>query len=204
MENIKKMWKVSRTLHEMLVDRGFTELLTGEKAQSFEDFKQKHVTFGLVDKGSLQVVAFNRSKNAFILVHFFVDTSISVKHIEKIQEKLISGKITHCILVYPKTVTSQTKKEIERTRSRFSMELFAEDDLVLNVTRHEMMPKHEVLSSEEKIKFLKASHLVIGQLPRILASDPVCKYYGAKRGDIIRIIRKSETAGKYVMFRLCN
>jgi DNA-directed RNA polymerase I, II, and III subunit RPABC1 len=203
-DDVKRMWKVTRTLHEMLVDRGFLEILSGENASTLEDFLSKHVTYSLVDRGSLQTVAFNRERNACILVHFFVDPSISVKHIEKIQEKLLSGKITHCILVYPKAITSQTKKYIESTRSRFSIELFSEEDLLVNVTRHKMMPEHTLMTSEEKSKFLKASCLVIEQLPRILVSDPVCRYYGAKRGDIMRIIRKSETAGKYAMFRLCN
>ena len=40
------------------------------------------------------------------------------------------------------------------------------------------------------------------QLPKIKQDDPVCKAIEAKTGDILKITRKSHTAGKFVTYRL--
>lgn len=42
----------------------------------------------------------------------------------------------------------------------------------------------------------------IEQLPKIRKDDPVVKAIDAKPGDILKITRKSHTAGKFVTYRL--
>ncbi len=70
-----------------------------------------------------------------------------------------------------------------------------------NIFDHVLVPKHIKLSKEEAEKLLKKLGIEPWQLPWILASDPAVKAIGAKPGDIIKIIRKSETAGEYVVYR---
>ena len=69
------------------------------------------------------------------------------------------------------------------------------------VSTHQLVPKHEVLTKEETKEVLEIFATEKDKLPKILDSDPVCKEIGAKRGDVVRILRKSDTSGESVYYR---
>ena len=71
-----------------------------------------------------------------------------------------------------------------------------------NVLNHDLVPIHELLS-EEEIRLLYAQYNINPeQLPKILASDPAAMAIGAKANQVVRIRRKSKTAGESIAFRL--
>ncbi len=72
-----------------------------------------------------------------------------------------------------------------------------------NILKHELVPEHIIVKDEEEIKELMNKYNIIPeQLPKILKSDPAAKAIDAKEGDIIKIIRKSPTAGVSVYYRI--
>jgi len=70
-----------------------------------------------------------------------------------------------------------------------------------NILDHMLVPKHIILDKKEAKKLLKKLNISPFQLPWIRESDPVCKKIGAKRGDIIKIIRQSPTAKVAIAYR---
>merc|ERR1711879_520334 len=90
----------------------------------------------------------------------------------------------------------------EATNGAILAETFLESELVVNVTEHILVPKHYLLSADEKAELLEHYKAKEFQLPRILTKDPVAKYLGLCRGDVVKIVRSSETAGHYVTYRI--
>jgi DNA-directed RNA polymerase subunit H len=71
-----------------------------------------------------------------------------------------------------------------------------------DILKHELVPDHVVLTKAQVKKVLKELDIIPEQLPKIKYDDPVVKAIEAKPGDILKITRKSQTAGKFVTYRL--
>ncbi|MDW8044342.1 MAG: DNA-directed RNA polymerase subunit H [Nitrososphaerota archaeon] len=71
----------------------------------------------------------------------------------------------------------------------------------IKIMDHIYVPKYILLSPEEAQEVLKKYNARPEQFPYILDIDPVVRELGAKPGDLIKIIRKSQTAGETVYYR---
>ncbi|MEM2635167.1 MAG: DNA-directed RNA polymerase subunit H, partial [Nitrososphaerales archaeon] len=71
----------------------------------------------------------------------------------------------------------------------------------IRIMDHVYVPKHILLTHEEAEQVLKKYNAKPEQFPYILDTDPVVRELGAKPGDLIKIIRKSQTAGETVYYR---
>jgi len=64
------------------------------------------------------------------------------------------------------------------------------------------VPEHIIINEEEKKEVLEKFKIKPKNLPKILTTDPVVKALNAKEGDILKIIRKSKTAGTSTYYRV--
>lgn len=106
------------------------------------------------------------------------------------------------IIVISGQLSSQAKQKLTDINMELQVECFNISELMVNITEHTYVPKHKLLTPEEKKDLIKRYKIKESQLPKILSTDPMAKYLGLKRGDIVKIIRDSETAGKYVTYRI--
>lgn len=72
---------------------------------------------------------------------------------------------------------------------------------VVKITNHIYQPKHEIMPKKEAEEILKKFNAKPGQLPYIMISDKALEDLDVRPGDIIRITRKSPTAGESVYYR---
>jgi len=96
------------------------------------------------------------------------------------------GRYTHAVK------TGAKKKNVELLLKSFP---------VFDIFEHDLVPMHEILTEKEKTQLLEKYKVKPYQIPQIKSTDPAVKAIGAKPGDILRIIRKSSTAGRHVSYR---
>jgi DNA-directed RNA polymerase subunit H len=69
------------------------------------------------------------------------------------------------------------------------------------IDEHILVPKHSKVSEKEKKDILEKYSITLRELPKIMKKDPAIKELDAKPGDVIKITRKSPTAGESVFYR---
>ena len=138
-----------------------------------------------------------------IYVEFLSDPQLNTATLRKFLEGAANGGHRAAIIVSHVAVTPSARKTLAAMESLLRVECFLEEDLLINITKHELVPRHMLLSPLEKAALLKRYKLKETQLPRILQKDPVARYLGLRRGQVVKIIRQSETAGRYASYRLC-
>ena len=71
----------------------------------------------------------------------------------------------------------------------------------LNVLKHEMVPEHSIMSDEDVKTLFSTYNIGQEHLPKIYHDDPAVLAIGAKINDVIKIVRKSMTAGRAESYR---
>lgn len=70
-----------------------------------------------------------------------------------------------------------------------------------DVTKHVLVPKHTKVSDKELKELFEKLNIDVNNLPRIKKSDPAILHLDVKEGDVIRCVRKSDTAGEIDFYR---
>jgi DNA-directed RNA polymerase I, II, and III subunit RPABC1 len=196
-----RLFRVYRTISNMLDKRGYMvpkdmrEMTPASFRQRFGEFPSRDSLTVLVEKAD------DESNQLFVF--FPEDEKVGVKPIKVYTDRMRSESVSNALMVLRVDITPFAKQAVQEMSDSFRIEHFKESELLVDITQHTLVPIHQVLTPNEKTELLKRYRLKETQLPRIQPNDPVARYYGMKRGMVVKIIRPSETAGRYVTYRVC-
>jgi DNA-directed RNA polymerase subunit H (RpoH/RPB5) len=129
-------------------------------------------------------------ENANKLIVFFpVECKVNIDTIKEILYKMEQVKIKNCIIIYKESITSSAKKALDVLD--MDIETFHIDRLKYNILHHTLVPKHERVENKHEKKELVKKYG--SQLPMLLRSDAVSRFYNYKKGDLIKITRTNNT-----------
>jgi DNA-directed RNA polymerase subunit H len=100
-----------------------------------------------------------------------------------------------------KTSSCRYTHAVKQGAKKKKVELLLKSFPVFDIFEHALVPMHEILTPKEREQLLTLYKVKPYQMPQVTSTDPAVKAIGAKPGDVLRIIRKSSTAGEHIAYR---
>lgn len=193
--DVFRTWVTSR---EMVTERGYTIPLTFLKAEN-NDF---YTLYQNIDakSGFNNYDILGTKDDKKLLVKFTLDKdSVNRQDIISFRNNVNDtyGEDTNIIYVVKSKPNTFVYKEIKEND-----EIFLSNELVFNRTKHRLIPKHVMLNETEKREVLTTYDCRDTQIPRMVTTDYIARYYGAKAGDMFKIYRPSPSSGVYITYRV--
>jgi len=200
MDDIRQLFASWKTTIDMMLDRGYI-FETPYNEIGFEEFK---ILYG--DRNCDIYATDNtwepgKKMYAKFILNPKTKTSQVKEYIEEIVEKYLDTDKDELLIVMRGLFNSNIMK-IQKDKMYKYVQIMWVKNLLFNPTRHSLVPKHEKISKEEMESVLIKYELKSkSQLPLITKDDPIVRWYNFKSGDIIRIIRASETTKEAIFYR---
>jgi DNA-directed RNA polymerase I, II, and III subunit RPABC1 len=195
-EEKNTLFKIRKTVIEMVEDRKY--IVPDSDKINFEEFSAQF------DAKNLDIFIPDENKSP-IYIHFHNENkSLAKSDLKNLVESLIEKYNNHeikIIILLKEKGNGSIFKELNKEEYKH-VEIFMNKNMIFNITHHQMVPKHSLLSSEEEEEMLEKYNTTKNKLPKILRSDPIVQYYGMKPDQICKIIRKSPEVGVSVYYRL--
>jgi DNA-directed RNA polymerase subunit H len=138
-----------------------------------------------------------KEKEKAIIWCILGETTVGIAAINLLQKVMKEKEIERAIVITEGRYTHAVKQGAKKKK----IELLQKSFPVFDIFEHALVPKHEILSEEERKQLLAQFKVQPYQMPQVKANDPAVKAIGGKPGDILKIIRKSATAGEHAAYR---
>jgi DNA-directed RNA polymerase I, II, and III subunit RPABC1 len=119
----------------------------------------------------------------------------SVVYIKPLIETTRAMGLDKCIIVYKNSLTSCAKKTCEA--NSLGIEFFSSKELKVNISHHDYVPQHTKVEEPEK-SIIKAKY--ISNLPTLLRTEAIARFYQFVKGDLVKIERKGGSIAYRVVY----
>jgi DNA-directed RNA polymerase I, II, and III subunit RPABC1 len=135
------------------------------------------------------------------LITFSKKSRIGSTEIEEFTKLMADNGTTRGIFIVESKPSASIIKLFRANTA--ALQIFHKKQLLFDITTHRKVSPHRILTNEEKNVVLERYRANPDFMPQIDSQDAMAKWIGARPGDIVEILRKSETAGSTPYYRVC-
>ena len=148
-----KLWRIRKTVMALCHDRGYL-VTQDELDQTLEQFK---ANFG--EKPSekqparsdlIILVAHNDDPTDQMFVFFPEEAKVGIRTIRSYCRRMQEENIMRAIIVVQAGMSPSAKQSLVDMAPKYILEYFLESELLINITEHDLVPEHVVMTPEEK------------------------------------------------------
>lgn len=112
--------------------------------------------------------------------------------VNRLEDRITSSHVIIILETCP-SATTQKAAELLSSEHKARIELFFEEELLVNPLENSLTPPHRIMTKDEAQSILKAYSIIPSQLPKLDPRDIIARYLGCSPGDMIEIRRPSDT-----------
>lgn len=129
-----------------------------------------------------------------ILVKWHLDKKLGA-NITNIVDEMESDKIKKAFIISDCGITASCREILKNLKitKKIIIEVWTLKETMIYILDHTYVPHHKICTPQEKKYLFKSYAINKKQLPRITHDDIVVRYLDATKGQLIEIIRKSDT-----------
>lgn len=201
---IISIYNSRKNLLEILEERGFN-------IENYSNFSITEIGI-LTENNQLDMLLENDSTKKKIYVKYYVNKLIKPQNIYDIVEDLfhlesiLEKKDDLMIIIKdePNDTMLENIKDIWVSENIY-ISLVNIKRLQFNILKHTLVPKHTILTANEKETFMKKYNILDkSQIPDISYFSPVSIILGIRPDDVVKIERNSRTAIQADFYRICK
>ena len=202
-ENTSLIYNSRKYILEILEERGFD-------VTEYSNFSMNELNI-IIQNNQLDMIVNNKDEKK-IYIRYHINKPLRQNNITEYIDDLFNIENT---LTKNDDLIIIIKEEPNDTIEKAIRDLWIKDNIYLsiinikrlqfNILKHQLVPKHIILSKDEEIEFKNKFNIQKNnEIPDINYLSPVSQVLGIRPGNICKIIRSSRTSIQSEFYRICK
>ncbi len=191
-----RLFKSRKTVLELLSDRGYSSESLRMTLEKFKTSMESKTYDEIKNEMGFLLQGKDDNDDNDILISWSIPPKLGAQECTNLVCYMKKMDVSRAVIIIEQSVTHCARKTLESLRyqkPQIYIDIFTITETQFNISHHKWVPAHIICSEKKKRSVMKEYSVNESQLPNILITDPMARYLGATKGQLVMITRDSDT-----------